>query len=50
MTNPTDTGGENPTIRDVSPPSDTNRCSISIDAAAWGSWSLGRSVRLPHRR
>jgi len=23
MTNPTDTGGENPTIRDVSPPSDT---------------------------
>ncbi len=24
MTNPTDAGGENPTIRDVSPPSDTN--------------------------
>ena len=23
MTNPTDTGGENPTIRDISPPSDT---------------------------
>ena len=23
MTNPTDTGGENPTIRDVRPPSDT---------------------------
>ncbi len=23
MTNPTDAGGENPTIRDVSPPSDT---------------------------
>jgi len=40
MTNPTDTGGENPTIRDVSPPSDTDcalgaarRRSLSLNAA-----------------
>jgi hypothetical protein len=30
MTNPTDAGGENPTIRDVSPPSDTD---CVLDAA-----------------
>ncbi len=29
MTNPTDTGGENPTIRDVSPPSDTD-CALDV--------------------
>ena len=40
MTNPTDAGGENPTIRDVSPPSDTDcalgaarRRSLSLNAA-----------------
>jgi len=34
MTNPTDTGGENPTIRDVSPPSDTDKRGAGVSLSA----------------
>ena len=45
MTNPTDAGGENPTIRDVSPPSDTQAATVVTHP---GSRLLFRSGRLGH--
>ncbi len=40
MTNPTDTGGENPTIRDVRPPSDTAGCVCSPHVVDHREWLL----------
>jgi len=40
MTNPTDAGGENPTIRDVSPPSDTYRPVGRLTTCRPANWRL----------